>query len=295
MRLVLALLVGLWAMPSTAQPLPVVASFSILADIVAAVGGDRVKVVSLVGPDQDAHVYQPTPADSRMVAEAKLIVTNGLGYEGWIERLIKASGTKAQIVVATRNIRTRRMTDAHGHSHGKAEDPHVWHDPRRMMRYADNIAEGLAKADPAGAEVYRNGAQAMAARLAAMDSWAEARFAEVPQAKRKLITSHDSFGYLAERFRLTLRSPRGITTDAEPSAKGIAALIDQIRKDGIKAVFIENITDRRLVEQLAREAGVTVGGRLYSDALSGTDGPARTYEALFRHNVALITSAMLQN
>ncbi|MBM3547758.1 MAG: metal ABC transporter substrate-binding protein [Alphaproteobacteria bacterium] len=295
MHLILALFLALVGGTAAAQPMPVVASFSILADITAQVGGDRIKVTSLVGPDQDAHVYQPTPADSRVLAGAKVVVTNGLGFEGWIERLIKASGTRAEIVVATQNIRTRRMADAHGHAHGKDADPHVWHDPRRMMRYADNIAAGLAKADPAGAEVYRNGAQSVAVRLAAMDSWAEARFAEVPAAKRKLITSHDSFGYLAERFRLTIRAPRGITTGAEPSAKSIATLIDQIRKEGIKAVFVENITDRRLVEQLAREAGVTVGGRLYSDALSGTDGPARSYEALFRHNVALITSAMLQN
>lgn len=295
MRLVLAFLLALFAAPALAQPMPVVASFSILADVVAAVGGERVKVVSLVGPDQDAHVYQPTPTDSRVLAEARIVIVNGLGFEGWIERLIKASGTKAEIVTATRNIRTRRMADAHGHAHGKDADPHVWHDPRRMMRYADNIADGLAKADPAGAEAYRVGAQSVAVRLAALNSWAEARFAEVPAAKRKVITSHNSFGYLAERFRVSFKSPRGLTTDAEPSAKAVAALIDQIRKEGIKAVFVENITDRRLVEQLAREAGVTIGGRLYSDALSGTDGPARTYEALFRHNVALLTSAMLQN
>jgi zinc/manganese transport system substrate-binding protein len=293
MRLVLALFLALSAAGAKAQPMPVVASFSILADITAQIGGDRIKVVSLVGPDQDAHVFQPTPADSRALAEARVVVANGLGFEGWIERLIKASGTKAEIVVATKAIRTRKLADAHGH--GKGEDPHVWHDPRRMARYADNIADGLAKADPAGAEAYRNGAQAVAVRLAALDSWAEARFAEVPPAKRKVITSHESFGYMAERFRVTFKSPRGLTTDSEPSAKGIAALIDQIRKEKIKAVFVENITDRRLVEQIAREAGVTVGGRLYSDALSGTDGPARSYEALFRHNVALLTSAMLQN
>jgi zinc/manganese transport system substrate-binding protein len=291
--LALALLVVV--APAAAQPMPVVASFSILADIVRDVGGDRVQVVSLVGPDQDTHVFQPSPADSRRVAEAKVVVTNGLGFEGWIDRLIKASGTKATVVVATTGIKTRRMTDADGHGHGKAADPHVWHDPRRMTAYANTIAAGLAKADPAGAEVYRNGAAALAVRFAAIDSWAEARFAEVPVPKRKVITSHDAFGYLAERFKITFRSPRGISTSAEPSAKGIAALIDQIRKEKIKALFVENITDRRLIEQLAKETGATVGGRLYSDALSSADGPARSYEALFRHNVTLLTSAMLQN
>lgn len=295
LRLATLLLALLLAFPALAQPMPVVASFSILGHVVEAIGAERVKVHTLVGPDRDAHVYQPTPADSRIVAEAKVVVINGLGFEGWIERLIKASDTKAEIVVATKGIKTRALADAHGHAHGKGADPHVWHDPRRMASYARTVAEGLALADPAGAEAYRTGAAAFAGLLGTLDSWAEARFAEVPQAKRKVITTHDAFGYLAERYRLTFRAPRGLTTDSEPSAKGIARLIDQIRAEKIKAVFVENITDRRLIDQLAKEAGATVGGRLYSDALSAADGPARTYEALFRHNVSLLTSGMLQN
>lgn len=279
--------------PASAEPMPVVATFSILGHVVEAVGGDKVKVRTLVGPDRDAHVYQPTPADSRVVAEAKLVVTNGLGFEGWIERLIKASGTKAEVVVATKGIATRKLADAHGH--GSGVDPHVWHDPKRMAPYARTVAEGLAKADPANAEAYRQGAAAFAGMLATLDTWAESRFAEIPQAKRKVISTHDAFGYLAERYKLSFRAPRGLTTDAEPSAKGIAQLIDQIRAEKIRAVFVENITDRRMIDQLALEAGATVGGRLYSDALSATDGPAPTYEALFRHNVSLLTSGMLQN
>lgn len=294
-RLIPVALAAILALPAKSEPLPVVATFSILGHVVEAVGGDKVKVQTLVGPDRDAHVYQPTPADSRVLAEAKVVVTNGLGFEGWIERLIKASGTRAQIVVATQGLRTRKLADAHGHAHGGSVDPHVWHDPRRMAPYARNIAEGLAAADPANAEVYRIGAANFAGLLGTLDSWAESRFAEVPQAKRKVITTHEAFGYLAERYRLTFRAPKGITTDAEPSAKGIAQLIDQIRAEKIKAVFVENISDRRQIDQLAKEAGVAVGGRLYSDALSGTDGPARTYEALFRHNVSLLTSGMLQN
>ncbi len=293
-RLVLAASL-LLALPAEAEPVPVVASFSILADVVRTIGGERVEVRALVGADQDAHVYQPTPEDVRAVAAARVVVTNGLGFEGWIDRLIKASDTRAARVVATAGIQTRRMAGGDGHGHGKLADPHVWHDPRRMAVYGRTIADGLAAADPAGAEAYKANAAAFAGRMAALDAWAESQFAKVPVQRRKVITSHDSFGYLAERYRLTLASPRGISTAAEPSAKGIAALIRQIREQKIRAVFIENITDRRLVEQLAREAGAAVGGRLYSDALSAPGGPAATYEALFRSNVALLTSAMLQN
>lgn len=295
MRLLLAAFALLVTLPALAQPMPVVASFSILADITAQVGGKRVQVRALVGPDQDAHVYQPTPEDVRAVAGARVVVTNGLGFEGWIDRLIKASDTKAARVVATTGIPTRQMAGGDGHGHGKLVDPHVWHDPKRMAAYARTIAEGLAKADPAGADAYKAHAAAFAERAAAADAWAEAEFAKVPLPKRKVITSHDAFGYLAERYRLTLASPRGISTEAEPSAKGIAALIRQIREQKIKAVFIENITDRRLVDQLAKEAGAVVGGRLYSDALSAPGGPAATWESLFRSNVGLLTSAMLQN
>ncbi len=296
-RLFLVLSALFLAFPASAEPLPVVASFSILADVVRIVGGERVAVRTLVGPDQDTHVYQPTPDDVRAVAAARVVVTNGLGFEGWIDRLIKASDTKAARVVATAGIRTRQMAggDAHGHGHGKAVDPHVWHDPRRMAVYARTIADGLASADPAGAEAYRANAAAFGERTAAADAWAEAEFAKVPALKRKVITSHDAFGYLAERYKVTFASPRGISTAAEPSAKGIAALIRQIREQKIRAVFIENITDRRLVDQLATEAGAVVGGRLYSDALSAPGGPAATWESLFRSNVGLLTSAMLQN
>ncbi|MSP50114.1 MAG: metal ABC transporter substrate-binding protein [Alphaproteobacteria bacterium] len=294
-RVVLAFALALAAVPARAEPMAVVASFSLLADIVRTIGGERVAVHALVGPDRDAHVYQPTPADSRTVAQARVVTINGLGFEGWIERLIKASGTRAEVVVATTGIATRAMTDGHGHAHRKGADPHVWHDPRRMAVYAKNLAEGLATADPAGAETYRANAAAFGERARALDAWAEAAFAKVPAAKRKVITGHDAFGYLAERYGLTLRSPRGVSTDSEPSAKGIAALIRQIRGEKIRAIFIENIADRRLVDQLAREAGAVVGGRLYSDALSGPEGPAASYETLFRTNVTLLTSAMLQN
>ncbi len=279
--------------PARAEPLPVVATFSILGQIAETIGGDKIRVQTLVGPDRDAHVYQPTPQDSRVLAEARVVLVNGLGFEGWIERLVKASGTKAAVVTATRGIPSRKMTDAHGH--GSGVDPHVWHDPRRMIAYVRNLAEGLAGADPANAETYRAAGAALAGRLEALDSWAEAEFARVPAAKRKVITTHDAFGYLAERYKLTFRSPRGLTTDAEPSAKGIARLIDQIRAEKIRALFVENITDRRMIDQLGKEAGAVVGGRLYSDALSAADGPAATYEALFRHNVSLLTSGMLQN
>ena len=293
LKIALLSLALLATLPARAEPMPVVATFSILGQIAETIGGDKLRVQTLVGPDRDAHVYQPTPQDSRVLAEAKVVLVSGLGFEGWIERLVKASGTKAQVVVATKGIPTRKMADAHGH--GSGVDPHVWHDPKRMAAYVRNLAEGLAAADAANAEAYRASSAAFIGRLEAMDAWAEAEFAKVPAAKRKVITTHDAFGYLAERYKLTFRSPRGVTTDAEPSAKGIAQLINQIRAEKTKAVFVENITDRRMIDQLAKEAGAAVGGRLYSDALSAAGGPAATYEALFRHNVSLLTSGMLQN
>jgi zinc/manganese transport system substrate-binding protein len=288
------LLTLLLALPARAEPLPVVASFSILADLVKEVGGDRIVVHPLVGPDRDTHTYQPTPEDVRALATARAVVINGLGFEGWHERLIKASGSKAPVIVATTGIGTRQIAED-GHGHGKHADPHVWHDPRRLLLYVRNLAEGLARADPSGAEAYRARGAALAERLKTLDAWAEAEFARVPAPKRKVITTHDAFGYLAERYRLTFRSPRGVTTDSEPSAKAVATLIRQIKGERIKALFIENITDRRLLDRLAAEAGAVVGGRLYSDALSPPGGPAPTFEALFRHNVGLLTSGMLQN
>ncbi|MDF0604873.1 metal ABC transporter substrate-binding protein [Neisseriaceae bacterium TC5R-5] len=270
--------------------LPVVASFSILADMTRVIGGDRVEVVSLVGPDQDTHVFQPSPADVKKVAAAKVLVMNGLGLEGWMERLSKAANFKGVKVVATQGIQARiAADDDHGddHHHGHL-DPHAWHDPTRVQTYIRNIAAGLIKADPAGKQEYAQRAAEYSKKVQALDAWAKKAFAAIPLAKRKLLTSHDAFAYLGDRYQLKILSIQGVSTDAEASAKGVAQLMRQVRQEKIGALFIENMSDKRLLEQLAKESKVTVGGKLYADALSGATGPANNYLDMFRYNVQTI-------
>ncbi|TIC86960.1 metal ABC transporter solute-binding protein, Zn/Mn family [Crenobacter intestini] len=288
------LLCAVFALAGTAwaaAPMPVVASFSILADLTREVGGERVDVVPLVGADQDAHVYQPRPADVKKLGAAKVFVVNGLGYEGWVSRLAKTSGFKGVNIVATQGVKPLQAGhDDHGHDHGGV-DPHAWHDPKRVVQYVKNIEAGLAKADPAGRDYYRTRAAAYTQKVEAADAWAAKAFAAVPAAQRKVLTSHDAFAYLGDRYQIRFLSPRGVSTEAEASAKTVATLIRQVRQDKVKAVFVENMSDPRLIEQLSREAGVKVGGRLYSDALAGS-APANSYLGLFRTNVGAIVSAL---
>ena len=292
---------------ATAQtPVKAVASFSILGDMVQAIGGSRVSVTTLVGPDGDAHVFQPAPGDAKAVADAKVVFVNGLGFEGWMERLAQSAGFKGQVMVATQGIKPNKMKDeddAHGHAQGtdtkKDEhekiDPHAWQDLRNGLVYADNIAAGLIAADPAGAETYKANAAAYKKQLQELDAWVKAEIGAVAKAKRRVITSHDAFGYFGSAYGVTFLAPVGVSTDAEPSAKGVAALIRQIKQQKIKALFVENITNPKLVEQIGKETGVKLGGALYSDALSKPDGPAGTYIKMFRNNVPLLKVAMLGN
>lgn len=268
---------------------PVVASFSIVADMVKEIGGDRVTVVSLVGPDQDAHVFQPSPSDVKNVNAAKVFVVNGLGLEGWMDRLTKAASFKGQLVVAGQGVRTLQASedDEHGHAH-TGVDPHAWHDPARAQVYIRNITAGLIKADPAGKAEYQKRAADFSAKVKALDDWAAKAFAAVPAAKRRMLTSHDAFGYLGNRYGIQLLAAQGVSTDSEPSAKGIATLIKQVRQEKVKAIFLENMTDKRLLTELSKEAGVAIGGELYSDALSKPSEPAPTYLSMFKYNVETI-------
>ena len=283
-----------------------VASFSILGDIVKNVGGDRVAVTTLVGPDGDAHVFQPTPADARALSEAKIVFLNGLGFEGWMERLAQSAGYKGEIVVASAGVQAQAMAadddhkgHAHGHAHGAKSkkgpplDPHAWQDPRNVQRYVDTIAAALIEADPAGEAPYKANAERYKKQLVALDAWVKSELVQVPKEKRKVITSHDAFGYFASAYGLAFLAPVGISTDAEPSAKQVAALIRQIRKEKTTALFVENITNPRLIEQIGKETGVKPGGRLYSDALSKPGEPADTYLNMIRHNVTLLKAAMV--
>ena len=285
------------------QKLRVIASFSILGDIVAQVGGDRIEVVTLVPAMADAHVFQPTPSDARAVATANVLVASGLNFEPWLDRLVAASGFKGRRIVASEGIvpiALRASYDHghdHGHSHGKSakgrvDDPHLWHDLTRMQAYIGNIAQGLATADPAQAEGYRTRGAAYAAELRALDTWAAAEIGKLPQAQRKVITQHDAFGYLAARYQIAFMAPQGVTTEAEASAEAVGRLIRQIKRENVQALFFENIANPRLSEQIAREAKVKVGGRLYSDALSPPGGEADSFVKMYRVNITRLVEAM---
>ncbi|MDR7307983.1 metal ABC transporter substrate-binding protein [Rhodoferax saidenbachensis] len=274
-------------------PLPVTASFSILGDLVRVVGGERVAVTSLVGPNEDAHVFEPTPGHAKTVLANKLLVTNGLGFEPWAHKLVKSAGYRGPVLVASKGVRPRSLADEHGHTEA---DPHAWQNPQNVILYVRNIATGLAHADPAGAGSYQANAEAYVKELQALDTWAQAQIASIPAAKRKVITSHDAFGYFGAHYGIQFLAPQGISTEAEPSAKQVAQLIRQIQREKIRAVFLENMGSPKLIAQLSKDAGATLGPTLYADALSAADQPdATTYLQMMRYNVTHLVTGMRLN
>lgn len=289
-------LAALGQLPAHASdPLQVTASFSILGDLVAVVGGSRVRVHTLVGPDEDAHVFEPRPADGRQLLQSRLLVVNGLGFEPWAARLARSAGFKGATVVASAGIQpidgAPDKGHGHRHSHGHA-DPHAWQDPNHVARYVHNIAAGLGRADPPGAAVYAANRDAYLQELQALDAWIRAQLAPIPVEQRRVITSHDAFGYFAAAYQVRFLAAQGVSTDSAPSAKAIAALVRQIRREKIHTVFVENMADPRLVAQLGRDAGARVGGTLYSDALSAPGKPGATYLQMMRHNVTQLVQGM---
>jgi zinc/manganese transport system substrate-binding protein len=276
--------------PARAQDRPaqdrlnVVASFSILADFVRNVGGDRVNVATLVGPDGDVHVYSPTPADAKKVADAKLLFVNGFGLEGWLPRLVQSAGGKAAIVTATGGIAPINL--------GSAADPHAWQSVANAKIYVANIRDRLAAAAPADAAAFRANAEAYLAQLDALDSEVRQAVATIPDAHRKVISTHRAFGYFAAAYGVEFIAPVGVSTDSEPSARDIAGIITQIKKAKIPAIFLENISDPRLIQRIADETGARIGGTLYSDSLTAEKGQAPTYIAMVRHNIKTLTSAL---
>ncbi|MCP5159772.1 MAG: metal ABC transporter substrate-binding protein [Gammaproteobacteria bacterium] len=297
-----------------AEPLRVVASFSILGDMIKNVGGEDVAVTTLVGADGDAHVYEPTPADAKAVGQAQLVVVNGLGFEGWMDRLIKSSAYTGEIVVASQGVKPRQMAEehdghdahhsehepdqkptGHSHHHDSDSDPHAWQDLGNGQIYVNNIMTALAKADPAHAEAYQQRGAAYRAQLKETDQWVREQLATVPPAQRRVITSHDAFGYFGAAYGVEFLAPVGWNTENEPSAKEIATLIRQIKKEGIRALFVENMSDPRLIQRIADEAGGVVGGSLYSDALAPAGQPGDSYIGLFRYNVPALVAAMAKN
>ena len=264
--------------------LEVVASFSIIGDFVKNVGGDRVNVTTLVGPNGDVHVYAPAPADAKKIADAKLLVINGLGLEGWLPRLLQSSGGKAPITVATNGIAPLRL--------GSDADPHAWQSVANAKIYVANISDALVAADPGDAEAFRANAARYAAELDALEREVRAAVEQIPPAHRKVISTHDAFGYFAAGYGIDFIAPSGVSTEAEPSARDVAKIISQIKSAKIPAVFLENFGDPRLVSRIAAETGAKVGGTLFSDALTDEKGVCPTYIEMVRHNIKALTSAL---
>lgn len=287
------------------EPIRVVASFSILGDMVQQVGGDRVRVTTLVGPDGDAHVWQPAPADARTVADADLVVMNGLGFEGWMDRLVQASGYDGPVAVATTGIVPRQMAEAeegeedhdhaggegHDHHHG-GTDPHAWQSLSNARIYVHNVLEALVAADSDDRPVFEANAAAYLKKIDALDALIRVEIASVPAERRKVVTSHDAFGYFEAAYGVEFLAPVGVSTEAEASAGDVAKLIDQIRAEKIPAVFMENISDPRLLERIASETDARIGGTLYSDALSPVGGPAASYLDMMDYNVRTLVAAL---
>jgi len=281
----------------TAAPIKTVASFSILGDLVQQVGGDRVAVDMLVGPGSDAHVFQPTPSQAKLVGQAQIVFSNGLGFEGWMNRLLNTAAYKGRHVVASQGIeavkgKADHRGHKHGHSHGGAADPHAWQSVPNVIIYVGNIAKGLCAADASGCDEYQRNAGAYIAQLKTLDADIKAAWAPIPLAQRKVITSHDAFGYYAKAYGVKFLAAQGVSTESEASAKGVAQLVRQIKKENIKALFVESISDPRLIAQIGRETGVKPSGALYSDSLSAPTGEAGSYIAMMRLNTQSLTAAV---
>jgi zinc/manganese transport system substrate-binding protein len=266
------------------EKMPIVASFSILGDLVSQVGGDRVSVTTLVGPDGDAHVYQPTTADARRIAQAKLIFVNGLGFEGWLERLIAASKSKGTIVTLGKGVTARPGEEG--------TDPHAWQDVANAKIYVAEIRDALTAADPAGAENYKARAGAYLAKLDALDAEIVKTLDAIPKDRRRVVSTHDAFGYFSARYGVEFIAPQGVSTEAEASARDIARIIQAVRQNKVGAVFLENVSDPRLAKRIAAETGARMGGTLYSDALSGPQEDGANYIDMMRHNVRELAKAL---
>lgn len=285
---ILALALGLSAQGAMAKTLNVVSSFSVLGDMVQQVGGEHVHVDTLVGPDGDPHTFEPSPKDSALLSKADVVVVNGLGLEGWIDRLIKASGFKGELVVASTGVKTHTLDED-----GKTvTDPHAWNSAANGALYAKNIMNGLIKADAEDSAALKASGERYIAQLNDIHHWAKSQFDGIAQAKRKVLTSHDAFGYFSRAYGVTFLAPQGLSSESEASAAQVAALIKQIKADGVHTWFMENQLDPRLVKQIATATGSLPGGELYPEALTAPGGVADSYVKMLRHNVKLIADSM---
>lgn len=274
---------------SAADKLAVVTSFSILADMTQQVGGEHIQLTNMVGPDADAHTYEPTPDDAKALLKAKLIIKNGLGFEPWLDRLVASTGTKARVVSASHGVIPRSL-DEDGET---IPDPHAWHNLANTELYVSNITKALVAADPANKADYVSNGQAYLKKVHSLLTQAKSKLGSLPPGNRRIVTSHDAFGYLGQAYGIDFMAPQGLSTEREPSAAEVAALITQIREAKVKAVFMENIKDARLLKQIADESGAHIGGTLYSDALAA-EGPASTFLGLFQYNLDTLYAALSQ-
>ncbi|SIQ58377.1 zinc/manganese transport system substrate-binding protein [Rhizobium sp. RU20A] len=291
LSIALALPLAGLATAASARDIQAVASFTVLADVVHQVGGKHVKVTSLVGPNGDPHEFEPSPADAKHLKAADVVFVSGEGLEGWMDRLISASGYKGTPVVVSEGIKLHTMEED-----GKTvTDPHVWNDPVNVTIWVKNIASALKAADPEDASTFEANAAAYLKTLDAMNAFAHAKIDPIPEDRRKVLTSHDAFGYFGAEYKVTFLSPLGVSTETEASAGDVARLIEQIKSEGVKTFFFENSNDPRLVQQIAKATGAKSGGELYVESLSDKNGPAPTYEKMFRYNVEQLSSAMQKN
>ena len=265
-----------------------VATFSILGDMVGRVGGDLVEVTTIVGPNADTHVYEPKPADATALTGTQIFFVNGLGFDGWMDRLVEATGFKGPTIVASEGVKSRTMME----DGAEETDPHAWQSLSNGLLYVKNIAEGLCKVDAADCEAFKANAEAYSAEISALDTEVKAKINAVAEAKRKVITTHDAFGYFGAAYGVAFMAPEGISTESEASAADVAKLIGQIKSENVSALFVENMSDPRLLEQIAQETGVKVGGSLFADALSEKDEGGATYLDMFKHNISLLAPAM---
>ncbi|MGE8344601.1 metal ABC transporter substrate-binding protein [Pseudomonas helleri] len=292
-KMLLAAVFALSSMAGLAQakPIEAVASFTVLADMVQNVGGDHVHVTSLIGPNGDPHAYEPTPNDAQALKRANLVFVSGLHLEGWLDRLIKASGYQGQPVVLSNGIKTRSMEE----DGKRITDPHAWNSAANGVVYVRNIISALQKADPANASDYQAKGEQYIQQLEQLDAYARAQVQAIPSDKRKVLTSHDAFGYFGDAYGVTFLSPLGFSTETEASAADVGKLIKQIKQEHVSTYFFENSSDPRLVKQIADASGAKPGGELYVESLSPADGPAPTYAQMFRYNVDKLTAAMKGN
>ncbi|PCI88760.1 MAG: ABC transporter substrate-binding protein [Hyphomicrobiales bacterium] len=298
---------------ANAENLKVVASFTIVADFAKNVGGEKIDIITLVGPNGDAHVYNPKPSDAVALSKANVILTNGLNFEGFLSKLVEASGTKAQIIKLTKGVEVLEAKEGHdqdheenhsdvdqgdehkdaeGHDHGE-NDPHAWQSVANAKMYVNNIAKAFCIADVSGCNVYEINASTYLKKLDKLEQFIKTSVSEIPQNKRTVITSHDAFGYFEHEYGIKFLAPEGISTETEASAADIAALIVQVKEDKASAIFVENISNARLIEQISKETGIEIGGSLYSDSLSDKNGPASSYIQMMRHNINTIKGAII--